>query len=106
FDAAGLGAPDVRSADDLPRVAFTTKDELRPLDRFGLFACPPEEVAELHCSSGTTGYPTVSGYTRADLETWAEVMARSLASSGVRPGDLSANAYGDGLFTGGLGFHY
>ena len=106
FDAAGLGAPDVRSADDLPGVPFTTKDDLRTLYPFGLFACPREEVAELHCSSGTTGYPTVAGYTRADLETWAEVMARSLASSGVRPGDLIQNAYGYGLFTGGLGFHY
>lgn len=106
FEATGLRAADIRGTADLPRVPFTTKDDLRTLYPFGLFACPREEVVELHCSSGTTGYPTAAGYTRGDLETWAEVMARSLVSSGVRPSDLIQNAYGYGLFTGGLGFHY
>ncbi|HYM90371.1 MAG TPA: phenylacetate--CoA ligase [bacterium] len=106
FDAAALRPEDIRGTGDLPRVPFTTKDDLRRLYPFGFFACPREEVVELHCSSGTTGYPTAAGYTRADLEIWGEVMARSLASGGVRPGDLIQNAYGYGLFTGGLGFHY
>ncbi len=106
FDSAGLRPEDIRGSADLPRAPLTTKDDLRRLYPFGLFARPREEVVELHCSSGTTGYPTAAGYTRADLETWGEVMARSLASSGVRRGDLIQNAYGYGLFTGGLGFHY
>ncbi len=106
FDSAGMRPEDIRLAADLPRIPFTIKDDLRRLYPFGMFACPRDEVIELHCSSGTTGYPTAAGYTRADLETWGEVMARSLISSGVRPGDLIQNAYGYGLFTGGLGFHY
>ncbi|MDR7483292.1 MAG: phenylacetate--CoA ligase [Armatimonadota bacterium] len=104
--AAGLTPEEVRGIADLPRLPFTTKADLRRLYPFGHFACPPEEVVELHCSSGTTGYPTATGYTRADLDVWAEVMARSLTAAGVRPGDLIQNAYGYGLFTGGLGFHY
>lgn len=106
LDSAGLGPGRIRGVGDLPGIPFTTKDDLRRLYPFGLFACPREEVVELHCSSGTTGYPTAVGYTRGDLDRWGEVMARSLASSGVRPGDLIQNAYGYGLFTGGMGFHY
>lgn len=106
LDSAGLGPGRIRGTGDLPAIPFTTKDDLRRLYPFGLFACPREDVVELHCSSGTTGYPTAVGYTRGDIELWGEVMARSLASSGVRPGDLIQNAYGYGLFTGGLGFHY
>jgi phenylacetate-CoA ligase len=106
LERAGLRPEDIRTTADLPRIPPTTKDDLRRLYPFGLLACPREEVVELHCSSGTTGYPTAAGYTRADLETWGEVMARTLASGGVRRGDLVHNAYGYGLFTGGLGFHY
>lgn len=106
LDAAGLRPTEVSGTDALRGIPPTTKDDLRRLYPFGSFACPREDVIELHCSSGTTGYPTAAGYTRADLETWAEVMARSLAAAGVRPGDLVQNAYGYGLFTGGLGFHY
>ncbi len=106
LDAAGLRPNDIRGTGDLSRVPLTTKDDLRRLYPFGLFARPRDEVIELHCSSGTTGYPTAAGYTRADLETWGEVMARTLASVGARQGDVVQNAYGYGLFTGGLGFHY
>jgi phenylacetate-CoA ligase len=105
FDEAGLGPADVRSLDDLARVPFTRKSDLRDTYPFGMFAVPREEVVRIHASSGTRGKPTVVGYTRADLAVWSEVMARSLGCAGVRPGDVLHVAYGYGLFTGGLGFH-
>lgn len=98
-------AQDIRSPDDLPRLPFTHKADLREHYPFGLFAVPREEVVRIHASSGTRGKPTVVGYTRHDLGVWSEVMARGLALAGVGPGMVVHNAYGYGLFTGGLGFH-
>ena len=106
FDDAGVSPDDVRSLADLARFPFTTKADLRANYPFGMFAVPREQVARVHASSGTTGQPTVVGYTRADLDTWAEVMARSIRAAGGRPGDVVHVAYGYGLFTGGLGAHY
>jgi phenylacetate-CoA ligase len=106
MDAAGVAPRDVRSLDDVRRLPFTLKSDLRDHYPFGLFARPRESLARLHASSGTTGKPTVVGYTRRDLATWAGLMARSLACAGVRAGDVVHNAYGYGLFTGGLGAHY
>ena len=106
LDAAGVHPDDVRSLDDLARIPFTTKEDLRQNYPFGMFAVPREDVARIHASSGTTGRPTVVGYTRADLDMWAEVMARSIHAAGGRPGDILHVAYGYGLFTGGLGAHY
>ncbi len=106
FDAAGVGPEDLNGLEDLARFPFTTKADLRENYPFGMFAVPREEVARVHASSGTTGKPTVVGYTRADLDTWAELMARSIRAAGGRPGDLCHIAYGYGLFTGGLGAHY
>ena len=106
FDRAGVRPEQVRSLDDLRRLPFTRKTDLRDHYPFGLFAVPLEQVVRVHASSGTTGKPTVVGYTRADLGVWAEVCARCLAASGARPGDVFHNAYGYGLFTGGLGMHY
>ena len=97
---------DVRSLADLRQLPFTVKTDLRDHYPFGLFARPLDSLARLHASSGTTGKPTVVGYTRADLHTWAELMARTLRCAGARPGDVIHNAYGYGLFTGGLGAHY
>ena len=102
----GMEPGDVRSLEDLARLPFTVKDDLRANYPFGLFARPREQLARLHASSGTTGKPTVVGYTAQDLGTWADLMARSLACAGARPGDIVHNAYGYGLFTGGLGAHY
>jgi phenylacetate-CoA ligase len=103
---AGIDAPEeVRSLDDLADIPFVTKDDLRGAYPFGLLAVPREELVRLHASSGTHGKPTVVGYTRGDLETWTELMARSMTMAGVRPGMLIHNANGYGLFTGGLGFH-
>jgi phenylacetate-CoA ligase len=105
--AAGLKAPGaLRSLDDLAALPFMTKSDLRDHYPFGLFARPRRQIARIHASSGTTGKPTVVGYTGRDLATWAELMARSLACAGARPGDVIHNAYGYGLFTGGLGAHY
>src|SRR5690606_35166487 len=87
------------------KLPFTSKEDLRQNYPFGMFAVPMEEVARIHASSGTTGKPTVVGYTKSDLEAWAGVVARSLRASGVRPGMRVHNAYGYGLFTGGLGAH-
>jgi phenylacetate-CoA ligase len=98
-------AEDVRSLDDLAKLPFTRKTDLRETYPFGLFAVPREQVVRVHASSGTRGKPTVVGYTRHDLDVWSEVMARTLALAGVRPGMVLHNAYGYGLFTGGLGFH-
>ena len=106
FDRAGVRPEQIRSLDDLRRLPFTRKSDLRDHYPFGLFAVPVDQVVRVHASSGTTGKPTVVGYTRTDLGMWAEVCARSLAASGARPGDLFHNAYGYGLFTGGLGMHY
>jgi phenylacetate-CoA ligase len=102
----GMEPGDLKSLADLARLPFTVKTDLRDHYPFGMFARPREEVARLHASSGTTGKPTVVGYTLKDLATWAGLMARSMACAGVRPGDLVHNAYGYGLFTGGLGAHY
>ncbi|HZY19816.1 MAG TPA: phenylacetate--CoA ligase PaaK [Ramlibacter sp.] len=106
FDAAGVHPDDCRSLADLARFPFTTKADLREHYPFGMFAVPREQCVRVHASSGTTGKPTVVGYTRNDIETWALVMARSLRASGARPGDMVHVSYGYGLFTGGLGAHY
>lgn len=106
FDEAGVLPGDVKSLDDLRRLPFTMKQDLRDNYPFGMFAVPMENVVRIHASSGTTGKPTVVGYTARDINTWAELMARSLASGGASRGDIIHNAYGYGLFTGGLGAHY
>ena len=106
FDAAGVTPDDCRSLADLAGFPVTTKDDLRDNYPVGMFAVPPAEVRRIHASSGTTGQPTVSGYTEADLGTWAGLMARSIRAAGGRPGDVVHVAYGYGLFTGGLGAHY
>jgi phenylacetate-CoA ligase len=106
FDEAGVGPDDLASVADLTRFPFTTKADLRDHYPFGMFAVPREEVSRIHASSGTTGRPTVVGYTRDDVDTWAELMARSIRAAGGRPGDVVHVAYGYGLFTGGLGAHY
>ena len=106
FDRAGVAPEHVRTLSDLRRFPWTRKSDLRDNYPFGLFAVPQDHVVRLHASSGTTGKPTVVGYTRADIDVWAEVCARCLAASGGRPGDVFHNAYGYGLFTGGLGMHY
>ncbi len=106
FQNIGVKPEDIRSLDDLARLPFTTKDDLRDNYPYGLFAVALSDVIRLHASSGTTGKPTVVGYTRDDLAVWAEVMARSLASCGASRESKTQNAYGYGLFTGGLGVHY
>jgi phenylacetate-CoA ligase len=106
FDRAGVRPEQIRALEDVRRVPFTRKADLRDHYPFGLFAEPLHRVVRIHASSGTTGKPTVVGYTRGDLAVWAEVCARCLAASGARPGDVFHNAYGYGLFTGGLGMHY
>jgi len=106
FDAAGVHPEDCRSLADLAKFPFTTKADLRENYPFGMFAVPRERCARIHASSGTTGKPTVVGYTQRDIDTWATVMARSIRASGARPGDLVHVSYGYGLFTGGLGAHY
>jgi len=106
LDAAFVEPEEIRHVDDVRHLPFTFKTDLRDNYPFGLFARPRNGLARLHASSGTTGKPTVVGYTDNDLRTWADLMARSLACAGARPGDLVHNAYGYGLFTGGLGAHY
>jgi phenylacetate-CoA ligase len=106
FDAVGVQPADCRSLEDLARFPFTTKLDLRDNYPFGLFAVPRTDVRRIHASSGTTGRPTVVGYTQRDLDTWADLMARSIRAAGGRPGDTVHVAYGYGLFTGGLGAHY
>ncbi|HEX6362312.1 MAG TPA: phenylacetate--CoA ligase [Albitalea sp.] len=106
FAETGLAPEDIRSLDDVRQLPFTVKTDLRDHYPFGMFARPVEGLARLHASSGTTGKPTVVGYTRDDLDTWAGLMARTLRCAGARPGDIVHNAYGYGLFTGGLGAHY
>jgi phenylacetate-CoA ligase len=106
FDAAGVKPGDCRALEDLARFPFTTKADLRESYPFGMFAVPMERVVRIHASSGTTGKPTVVGYTAKDIDTWSHVMARSIRAAGARPGDKVHVAYGYGLFTGGLGAHY
>ena len=103
---AGLGPENIKSIDDLSKLPFTTKNDLRDNYPFGLFAVPMSEIVRVHASSGTTGKPTVVGYTRNDISTWSEVMARTLTSAGANRNDFIQVAYGYGLFTGGLGIHY
>ena len=106
FDAAGVHPDDLRTLADIARFPFTTKKELRDNYPFGMFAVPQERVVRVHASSGTTGKPTVVGYTQNDIDTWADVVARSIRAAGGRRGDMVHIAYGYGLFTGGLGAHY
>src|SRR3982750_2151630 len=106
FEAAGVHPDDCRELADLARYPTTTKADLRENYPFGMFAVPREQVRRGHASSGTTGLPTVVGYTERDIDTWATVMARSIRAAGGRRGDILHNAYGYGLFTGGLGAHY
>ncbi|MCG5480749.1 phenylacetate--CoA ligase PaaK [Sinorhizobium alkalisoli] len=106
FDEAGVHPSDLKTLADLAKFPFTTKKDLRDTYPFGMFAVPREKLARIHASSGTTGKPTVVGYTRNDIDTWATVVARSIRASGGRPGDIAHIAYGYGLFTGGLGAHY
>lgn len=105
FDAAGVHPDDIKTLADVQKLPFTTKEDLRLSYPFGMFAVPKEDVRRIHASSGTTGRPTVVGYTQKDLDNWADLIARSLYASGVRPGWRVHNAYGYGLFTGGLGAH-
>lgn len=106
FDAAGVKPEDLRTLADLSKFPFTTKSDLRAHYPFGFFASPREDVVRVHASSGTTGKPTVVGYTKRDIETWASLVARSIRAAGGRPGMRVHVAYGYGLFTGGLGAHY
>jgi phenylacetate-CoA ligase len=106
MDAVGVKPADIQSLTDLRKLPFTTKDDLRDNYPFGLFTVPMEEIVRVHASSGTTGKPTVVGYTADDITTWADVMGRCLAMGGVTRSDMIHNAYGYGLFTGGLGAHY
>ncbi|MER5857040.1 phenylacetate--CoA ligase PaaK [Streptomyces sp900105245] len=106
FDDAGVGPGDCRTLEDLARFPFTTKADLRDTYPFGMFAVPMSEVRRIHASSGTTGRPTVVGYTENDISTWADLIARSIRAAGGRPGHKVHISYGYGLFTGGLGAHY
>ena len=106
MDAHGVRPEQLRTLDDIRRLPFTDKIDLRDTYPYGLFACPMSEVVRLHASSGTTGKPIVVGYTQGDMETWKNVILRSLAATGMHRGDILQNAYGYGLFTGGLGLHY
>jgi phenylacetate-CoA ligase len=106
FDAAGVKPQHCRSLADLARFPFTTKADLRETYPFGMFAVPMDRIVRLHASSGTTGKPTVVGYTARDIDMWTQVMARSIRAAGARPGDKVQVSYGYGLFTGGLGAHY
>jgi phenylacetate-CoA ligase len=106
FEQHGVHPDDLRALEDLAKFPFTSKHDLRDNYPFGMFAVPREKVVRIHASSGTTGKPTVVGYTRRDIETWSDLVARSIRASGGRPGDIVHVAYGYGLFTGGLGAHY
>ena len=106
FDDAGVHPDDLKTLSDLAKFPFTVKSDLRDNYPFGMFAVPMDQVSRIHASSGTTGKPTVVGYTKNDISTWADVVARSIRASGGRPGDIVHVAYGYGLFTGGLGAHY
>ena len=106
FDRHGVHPDDFRALADLERFPFTAKADLRANYPFGLLAVPKDQLARIHASSGTTGKPTVVGYTRNDLAMWSEVVARTIRAAGGRRGMMAHNAYGYGLFTGGLGYHY
>ena len=106
FDAAGVHPDDLKSLTDLAKFPFTVKQDLRDNYPFGMFAVPKDQITRVHASSGTTGQPTVVGYTKNDIDMWADMVARSMRASGTRPGDVVHVAYGYGLFTGGLGAHY
>ncbi|MRR34409.1 phenylacetate--CoA ligase [bacterium] len=106
FAKAGITPDDVKTLADLRRLPFTVKQDMRDSYPYGLFAAPMEEIVRIHASSGTTGKPTVVGYTRKDIDIWSELMARSFVAAGVHKGDIIHNSYGYGLFTGGLGAHY
>ncbi len=106
FNQHGVSVSDIKTIDDIVKLPFTVKEDMRDNYPFGLFSRPVNEIREIHVSSGTTGNPTVVGYTDEDLDLWGEVMARCLACAGAVPGDMVQNAYGYGLFTGGLGVHY
>ena len=106
FDELGVKPSHVKTLKDLQLLPFTIKNDLRDNYPFGLFSVPMEQVVRVHASSGTTGKPIVVGYTKRDIDTWAELIARTLFCAGVHRGDIVHNAYGYGLFTGGLGLHY
>ncbi|MDP3065511.1 MAG: phenylacetate--CoA ligase [Methanobacteriaceae archaeon] len=106
FDDEGISPEDIQTLDDLEKIPLTTKADLRGAYPFGMFAVPSDDIVEVHTSSGTTGKPTVSGYTKRDIEIWSEVMARALTMAGATKKDVIQNCYGYGLFTGGLGVHY
>ena len=106
FKSVGITPNDIKTLDDLKRIPFTEKEDLRKTYPYGMLAADLKDVLELHASSGTTGHPTTCAYTKSDLDVWSKVMARIYASAGTRKGDVVQNAYGYGLFTGGLGFHY
>ena len=106
FDAAGVTPDDLSTLSDLAKFPFLVKDDLRQSYPFGLFAVPRQQVVRIHASSGTTGNPTVVGYTHKDIDNWSDLMARSIRAAGGKPGDIAHVAYGYGLFTGGLGAHY
>ena len=106
FDRIGVNPKDIKKLEDLQRLPFTLKKDMRDNYPYGLFAVPLEQIVRIHASSGTTGKPTVVGYTKRDIETWTELMARSFFAAGAHKGDVIHNAYGYGLFTGGLGAHY
>jgi phenylacetate-CoA ligase len=106
FDAAGAHPSQLKSLEDVAKFPFTTKADLRETYPFGMFAVPRDQIVRIHASSGTTGKPTVVGYTQKDIDTWSNLVARSIRASGARPGDIVHVAYGYGLFTGGLGAHY
>ena len=106
YDQAGVKPDDIKSVDDVTKLPFVKKQDLRDNYPYGMFAVPLSQIVRVHASSGTTGKPTVTGYTYEDLELWSESLARSMYAAGVRKEDVIQNAYGYGLFTGGLGFHY
>lgn len=106
FDSSGVKPGNIKSIGDINKLPFTVKDNMRDSYPFGMFSRPVKEIIEIHVSSGTTGNPTVVGYTKEDIKLWSEVMARALCCAGAEPGDKIQIAYGYGLFTGGLGFHY
>ena len=106
FQETGVSPKDIKSLDDLKRLPFTSKADFRDNYPYGMMAVPLSDVVRVHASSGTTGKPIVAPYNANDVDTWANLMARTLATAGVHAGDIMQNAYGYGLFTGGLGFHY
>jgi phenylacetate-CoA ligase len=106
YDAAGVHPDDLKQLSDLAKFPFTTKADLRDTYPFGMFATPMRDVVRIHASSGTTGKPTVVGYTKNDIAMWAQLMARSMRAAGGSADDMILNSYGYGLFTGGLGAHY